>query len=112
MEGAKPGAGETYPRPARRVSLRELAAFLIDMTAKQQHWGGQRSMSDKPPAHWLERAEELRVEARRMEDRIIRIKVEILARACERLALMLPSARSCSKQSRAAEFPNPDQPRV
>jgi hypothetical protein len=43
-------------------------------------------MSDKPPAHWLERAEELRVEARRMEDRIIRIKIEILARACERLA--------------------------
>ena len=43
-------------------------------------------MSDKPPAHWLERAEELRVEARRMEDRIIGIKIEILARACERLA--------------------------
>jgi hypothetical protein len=33
-------------------------------------------MSDKPPAHWLERAEELRVEARRMEDRIIGIKIE------------------------------------
>ena len=43
-------------------------------------------MSDKPPAHWLERAEELRVEARRMEDGIIRKKIEILARACERLA--------------------------
>jgi hypothetical protein len=44
-------------------------------------------MSDKPPAHWLEPAEELRVEARRMEDRIIRIKIEMLARACERLAV-------------------------
>jgi hypothetical protein len=41
-------------------------------------------MSDRSPAHWLERAEELRVEARRMKDRIIQI--EILARACERLA--------------------------
>jgi hypothetical protein len=43
-------------------------------------------MSNKSSAHWLERAEELRVEAGRMKNTLMRLEMEVLARAYERLA--------------------------
>jgi capsid protein len=57
-------------------------------------------MSDKSSAHWLERAEELRAEARRMKDTLIRLEMEIMARAYERLA-----ARVTERHASPARLP-------